>query len=291
LGDKSAIYYEKYQKEFIKINSERTKITRITNKKEYDKDRVFEEYNNWKSDFQMILKLAETFKINPKLILALGDYDGNDYNAIKSGTHTPAVMEYMYNSRLYIIKSYIRLLIVEYNILRFSYTKKNPKYIQNLIIDSGISHEQIAQLEHNLKSIYDDTFERIQYFQHNKEPHETTEFILQLLANMLLNIYNNNNDKLGNLRQRFVEQFLNMILLGAKLRNKYGYFNFAIVYGEHSEKQASSAELEYGVDSQLDDVDVEDELDPMSLDGYDVDTADIDPSDTDDTGLDIHSSE
>ncbi len=274
-------YYNKYQAEFEQINKKR-KAENITNRFVREiKVTNYTEYDNWVFDFNKILKLAEFCDVNSKLILALGDYDKNDYTKISSGEYIPAIMSHKINTRFAIIYSFIKLLITDYNKLRYAFTREIKGPLSAIIQD--INHTTFVNIFKLLPSIYTDQFDRIKYFQENKTPNESVEFLLEMLCDMLLQIAETISSETSSvslnetstIRNEFVKYFIARILRGSELRTKWNYFNWSLLFPDGKQVDVEIATDTDDVEDIKPQDDDEENIDPLSLDAFDVDAEDM----------------
>lgn len=262
-------YYKKYQPEFKIIAKNEKRTTNwfqiyapvIADRQEYD---------GWAFNFKSIIEFADKMKINPKLIMTLGDYDGNNYEKIKTGEYVPAVVEYKNNTRIVLIKAYFKLMITMYNQLRFSNLGKPKPDILKIIEESAVPREIQAKLDKVLPPVHEKYYDNIRYFQAKKPAEMGVEFIIQQLISALTDILNDANKDTQQLRATFVRMFMEKIMRGSYLRTEYAYFNFSLLYGEKGEKSTDkihNADEYKQLDENAED---DDEIAPMSLDGFDV---------------------
>jgi hypothetical protein len=262
-------YYKKYQSEF-KIMAKKEKRTTewfqiyapvIADRKEYD---------GWAFNFKSVIEFADKMKINPKLIMTLGDYDGNNYDKIKTGEHVPAVVEYKNNTRIVLIKAYFKLMITMYNQLRFSNLGKPKPDILKIIEESAIQREIRIKLDKVLPPVHEKYYDNIRYFQVKKPAEMGVEFIIQQLIGALTDILNDPNKDTEQLRAVFVRTFMEKIMRGSYLRTEYAYFNFSLLYGEKGEKSTDKIHNADEYKQMDENAEEDDEIAPMSLDGFDV---------------------
>lgn len=257
-------YYEKYKSHMIKDvtlqfgNSEIS--SRIIKEDAMIKEKYDKKFHDWKFNFNEVNNFASLLKINVKLFMAIGDYDKNNYDKIITGEYIAFIPSNPRNVRTGILKSYIKMIIVEYNQIRFSYTKPNIlKSLAGLIEASNIPSSQLESL---LPSIYNDQYEVIEYFQRYKLPQEGVEYCIELMCSMLNSLYNS---PISILKQ-FTVYIVNKILRGCYLRTKNNYFNFSIVYGEKREITTNLTENF----NEFAEVQEEVEDTPFSTDGFDI---------------------
>lgn len=272
-------YYAEHQNEFSKLSKVEREIhlpkaSTIEHKSQLDP----EMYKSWIFDFKKIVAFASKIEINPKLLMALGDYDGNNYEKIISGEYVPAVVDVKNSTRSLVLKSYIKLLITTYNQLRFSYTGR-PRYeITALIERAQVAHDVQAKLGDLLPSIYDNQYDKIMLFEDNKSPELIVEFLIEMLCDILMKILTAESPETAALRQEFVRSFVEKMLRGSYLRTNYTYFNFALIYGEKGTKSSDSTYTSDEYATPLDENEDEEAV-PMSLDGFDMEDGDADDED------------
>lgn len=280
-GKRSDEYYNKYLANFRaidkRINAEEIFSRDVKEIKHVD---YSAEYKEWVFDFNKIVEIAEFCQINSKLILALGDYDSHDLGKIATGEHIPAVMEFRNNTRSQIIIAYIKLLITQYNQLRFSFARKVRGPLQTLI--ESISPTIHAALDTLLPSIFADQYAKIEYFQVNKPAHQCVEFCLELLATMCLGIIGQPTNDTQSLREDFVRFFIKQILRGSELRTQWARFNWSLIFPETKETDISVRTNYEDEDEGEGAAILEDSADPMSLDTFDLD---IEPDQLEDTTI------
>lgn len=256
-------YYEKYKSHMIKdvtLEFGNKTSTTIINEQKSIKEKYDKLFNDWKFNFHEVNNFATLLKINVKLFMAIGDYDKNSYDKIITGEYIAFIPSNPRNVRTGILKSYIKMVIVEYNQIRFSYTK--PNILKSLAALIETSNIPPSQLESLLPSIYTDQYETIEYFQQYKQPQEGVEYCIELLCSMLNSLYNSPTTIL----KQFTIYIVNKILRGCYLRTKNNYFNFSIVYGEKRETATNLTENF----NEFAEVQEEVEDTPFSMDGFDI---------------------
>lgn len=220
-------YYKKYRGLYVKQREEFK--TNIVFTEPHQVPETGTEFKDWNHNFNSILQLAKIADVNSKAIAALGDTEKIDYNEIISGTFIPAETEEYYITRNYKITSYIRGLLLEYNLLR-NYQKiiKPSREIIALIDDSKFPKHKLNELPVLLPERNDDIKELD--FQRQRKPRELTNYLIQRFCEISMLIMDTGNKQTEELRKMFVIRFVKKILRGEELLSKHGWFNYSMLY-------------------------------------------------------------
>jgi len=249
----------KYFQEFKEVYKKEKEVSiaqpaEITEKK-IEKD-FTKEYENWSSNFNILLNLSTKLKINQRIIQALGAVEKQDYALVQNGVYTPQEASSRYDTRIFVIESHIKNLIIDYNRLKYFHKlTKSPLYLSQLIDDSGFEKYKLSSLPEKLPDIYKDYGQRLKSFKKTKKPREIVAFCIEKFCEMCLIIYEDSNKETEKLRKHFVEYFINKIIRSEELRSKPGQFNMSILYGKKTKSD---------YDQNYDTVDEKDKYQQMS---------------------------
>ncbi|SIP85884.1 Hypothetical protein PACV_169 [Pacmanvirus A23] len=191
------------------------------------------EYAKWTPNFNIILDLANKLKINHRFLSALGSVEKQEYTEVANGHYIPPEPESTVDTRIYLVDTYIKNLITEYNQLKFfNRLVKPPIELSQMIDNSGINKHKIADLATMLPDIYAEYNDRFAYFQRYKRPREVVMFCVQTFCEMLLRIHATGDANTMRLRHDFVAYFVKKTLRYEELTTKAGQFNWSLLYGD-----------------------------------------------------------
>lgn len=294
INEEAKIYYNKYKKLYLSDKNIKKEITKSPVYTDTSSKYV-SEYTTWVFNFNVVLDLSNKLKINHKLISVFGATEKQEYSDIVSGVYIPNEAGSRYDTRIYVINSYIKNLITEYNQLKFFNRLTKPSAALSTIIDnSGISKYKIAEIHSKLPNIFKDYNNRFECVQKIKKPREIVDFCIQTLCEMCLEIWNYQNDETKKMRHHFVEYYIKKIIRSDELVSKPGYFNMSILYGDKEDKKDydpnTSNDNDYNDynDNNNDNEDDDEAESPMSMEYLDIDKdPDDDPSDDDSNDIKI----
>lgn len=243
-------------------------------------DKYALEYAQWTMNFGIIQDLAHKLKLNYRLFICLGAMEKQEYADILSGTYIPSEPNYRNDTRIYVLNTYIKNLLTEYNMIRFFHkVNKPPADLSQLIDDSGINKHRISELVKKLPDIYNDYNERFRLFHRIKKPREITNFCIQSFCMMCLQIYNDTDRDTMKIRHDFVNYIVKKILKNNELTTRAGPFNWALLYGDKEPKEKeydtnlTEANERSAVDEELEPLDdVGDTNAPFTMDSFDVES-------------------
>src|SRR5581483_7208948 len=190
---------------------------------------VPKKYESWSPDFNAFLSLATIASVPVNAISALGATEKVEYSDILNEKFVPPDPKSSVDTRIYVIAAMVKLLITEYNNLRYFYTLAKPMpELAKLIDESGLEKAQIAGLDSLLPSIYDGFSESLDYFRDTGTPKVVLEFCLQSLVDRCLAIYNLKQHATTKLRQSFVVYFVGKIIKEDELQSLPGQVNWNV---------------------------------------------------------------
>ncbi len=223
----------------------------------------------WSFNFNIILDLANKLKINNKLISALGAVEKQEYTNVISGVYIPLDAEERDNTRIYVVDSYVKNLITEYNMVRFFHKMTKPPHDLTALVDkSGINRYQLADLEKKLPEIYGNYNDKFAYVHLHKKPSDTVLFCIQSFCEMCLTIWNKGSADTEKLRHDIVDHVVKKILRGEELMTKPGQFSWSLLY-ESNAKSAETLDANYAVNNGKDDSEESTNL-PFSTQDFDM---------------------
>lgn len=288
ISDARAKYYDEYKQKYfdekasLVISALQNIIPHDAHTSSYT-PKSYAEYDSWVPNINILTDLANRIGVNYHLLTALGAYEQQDIAQIRNGSYIPREEDDKYGTRTYIIDSFIKNLLTEYNQLRlFAKIIKPDPNLAAIIDKSGISRHRLSDIK--LPDIYDDYNEILTYVRGILKPRDIVAFCIQRFCEMCLKILDDNNAETAKLRKDFVTYFVNKTLRFEELITKPGYFNWSILYGEKEIKE-KVADSNYDRNLGDDHAAVDDDTEtPMSLDAFDIEE---DPDDEDAAEVDI----
>jgi hypothetical protein len=266
-------YFKKYVKKYD-IDRKLLHVVAIPEPiKELKSPDYSDEYGEWSLNFNSVLSIADTFKVNQRSLAALGATNGIDYDLILNGTHIPSEAESPDDTRIYTLHGHIIGFIREYNQMRnFGKTIK-PNVAIAQFMDANAPKHLISNLSELLEPL-DETFKsRFEWFRLNKKPRETVSWLLQWLCDTMNKIAGTGTKETAKLRHEFVAMYLAKLIANDMKVSKPKHFNWALIYGEKEEKSRDS---NYTVEADEESDDEGEEPGAMSMDGFDMED-DTDP--------------
>lgn len=260
-------YFKKYIK---KYDSERKSLHVVAvpeSSKEVKPLDYSDDYSEWSFNFNSVLYIADTFKVNQKSIAALGATNGIDYDLILNGTYIPNEAESPDDTRIYTLHGHVINFIREYNQIRnFGKTlKPNPVVVQ--FMEANAPKHLINHL-HELLEPLDESFKsRFEWFRLNKKPRETVSWLIQWLCDMMTRVSGTGSKETEKLRHMFVNNYINKLISNDMTVSKPKHFNWALIYGEKEEKTRDPnmmKDIEDGSDDEGE------EPSALSMDGFDM---------------------
>ena len=228
-----------------------------------------EEYSAYTFDYNTVIELSEKLSINHRLIYALGAVERQEYADVQNGAYTPAEAGDRYDPRIFVLDSYIKNFLMEYNQIRYFYRIIKPSNDLTMIIDdSGYSRSGLANLPTLLPQVIGDYNARFTYVQQNLKPREIVTFCIQKFCELCLQVWNLDNAPTEQLRRLFVKSYMTRLLRSEELISKPGYFNWSLLYGDKDQKEKSESKERQHDDGEAEDGD--DAATPMSLDAFDM---------------------
>jgi len=287
-------FYTKYRTVYEKERSEFAvggTTTVYKPKPPTDVSKYATEYATWAPNFNIVLELANSIKVNHRLISAMGAVERIEYSEVSSGTYIPPEADNRNDTRIYVLVSHIKNLFTEWNQVRFFHRLvKPPTDLSALIEASGVNRHKLNELGAKLPDIYDDFNARFAYIQRNKKPREITAFCIETFCLLCLKIWNDPVAETEKLRRGFVDYFVKKVLRGEEMMTKPGYFSWSLLYGDKEIKSKESYDSNYSETAEKTVRDVEGEPpadenfgetnEPLTTDALDVETdPDAEPDD------------
>lgn len=296
-SDAAGKYYKKYADAFTQ---ERNVLAAVGSaiiykaKSARDVSRFAEEYASWTFNFNIALDLASKIKINHRLISSLGAVEKQDYADVQSGKYIPSEVDDRYGTRIYVVDSYIKNLLTEYNQLRFFHRAVKPSIsLSSLIDNSGISKHKIVDLSKKLPDMLGEYNDRFLYVQQHLKPRDIVNFCIQSYCEKCLAIWSDTDEETKTLRQEFVKYIVGKTLRFEELVSKPGYFNWSLLYGDKEPKERVDPNYDDSRGTRMNSIDDGEEGEdagttdtPMSTDAFDMegddgeDGAEIEIADT-----------
>lgn len=263
----SMSYFKKYAKKYeserksLLIIPEITKLTAVKSA-DYSSD-----YSEWSFNFNSILYIADTFKVNQKAITALGATNGVDYDAILNGSYIPNEAESPDDTRIYALNSHMINLIREYNQVRNFSRILKPSPSLTALMEQYAPKHLINNLHELLDPIDESYKQRFEWFRLHKKPRETVSWLLQWLCDTMSKITGTGTPETSKLRHAFVSAYINKLITNDMTVAKYKHFNWALIYGEKEEK---TRDQNFVADADEESDDEGEESGPMSTEAYDM---------------------
>jgi len=222
---------------------------------------VYKSYvNNWQFNYNRILEFASQFNINQNLLNALGATGNQEWTQIESGNFIAPETESRFDTRIYILESYLSNFATEYNQLR-NYAKfyKPPFELEHLVTDSAVPKVLFSSLpdlmpefaiqvgkKNELINLYPTQIEFV--FKRSRKPREIVEFLTQIICEMGIKIAAEGSDDTVTLRKNFVLYYIKKIIGESKAVAKPGYFKWALLYpkGEFTGNEDIEAAADIG---------------------------------------------
>lgn len=243
-----------------------------------------EELDGWVFNFNAVMELCQRVDINYKLVMALGAYEKQEYNDIKSGEYIPPEAEERTTTRIIKLDAFIKRLITEYNQLRsLAKIPRPPQSLLQLVEASGVNKHKLAEMTAAFPDIGADYTARYYYVRQTHKPRDIVSFCIQELCARCAVILDHKHEESAALRKNFVAYILKKIIRGEELITTPGYFNWSVLYGEAQEREDSN--FVENPDSEIDPKesaqdDFGDTGAPLSNNDLDIDVdPDADPED------------
>ena len=221
----------------------------------------------WKSNYSYIVDTAELASVPVKIIEALGNMEGREYEDIVNGKDSHPLPDNKYDNRLYVLDSKIRSLLADYNMLR---NVQNMLSIPPLILDilntTGINKTEYHKL-HNLPTIGEEYLIEYEYFIETLQPNEMFLYLQEMLCKIIITIYGGNNKVMS----VFAKKEILSIIENQKMTLKAGLFNWAIF-------EEDTYDEDY--DDEINEINEteETEFNPFVSDNMDYDTSEDNPN-------------
>lgn len=233
-------------------------------------DQNFPDIDTFLYNYNVILVLSDRIKINYHYLETLGATEKQEWKNVASGEYIPFDATTKYSTRIYVIDSYIKNLLTEYNQLRFYTHVRNPLHAHvDLINSSGINKYKLSELSTKMPEVVNDYNHRFSYAQEKLSPENIVLFCIQNFCEICLRILNIDDNDTNKLRFDFTLYYLNKIIQSEELVSKPGHFNWSALYGD---KKSDTVDPNYVTSfvSHTDNTDDETTDKPFSLDSYDM---------------------
>lgn len=195
----------------------------------------------WRGDFGIVVGLANRLKINKNLLACLGGMEKAVYEEVLSGKFIPVDPEL--SDRTTTLIEYNRMLYREWSGISMRPGPNTPlgKFAEELRGEK-------------LESIYGDFNEKLDSARVVVKPRVLVEWLLQRICEVCVAILDGPGHK--TMREEFVKYILQKMMRSDQLKTKPGYFPWAIIYGDKTqrdEKQEGDDEGDEGGEGDMDD--------------------------------------
>jgi len=217
-----------------------------------DLSRFVTQYAKYSYNFNTILELTSLLKINPHLFTCLAATEYQEYADVLSGVYIPNEADTRDDTRIFVLDSYIKTLLMDYNNLRYFYTfSKPPIDIARLLDETAYSKHEYHALEQRLPNIYTEYQERIRWFRQHKKPREIVEFLIETFAQKCLQVWNYEDASTKSIREAFVRYIVAKMIRVDELKSRAGEFNRALLFGDDREEDPNVGDRNFDIDSGL----------------------------------------
>jgi hypothetical protein len=270
-------YYKKWRKTYLSDRAEHSERVELPEAAKIEA--AVNDFKDYSANAGIVTTFSERLGLNQRFLVALGSVERIEYAEVASGKYIPYEPEDRFETRSFLLTSFIRTLLTDYNQLRFYYRLgRPPQHLTQLLEDSRVSHQDYPNLPTLMPAVGSGVFRAIDEFRTQRRPRDIPGFCLEQLcqiASSILDIKEPNTDKL---REAFVKSEFEKFLRGDELWTKAGYFNWSILYGEKTMEKTDSNYTEEGEGGATADDD-DDEGTPLA-NGFDVDDENLDPEDS-----------
>lgn len=264
-------YYAKYEPMWIKTQNTTADIkpqsivqaTPLTTKQNGNANFVY--------DYSIVSELAERLNINPRLLSALGSIERVEYSDVVDGAYTPAETQHRYEPRVFLVDTYVKNLLADYNQLRFFHRIHKPSYeLSGIVEASGIQRHLLASLPTMLPSplefatTYNTEFAEMM---NAAKPRDIVLFCIQQLCGLCMWVLQLDNSDTTELRKVFIAKHITRLFRSEELISKPGYFSMSILYGDKEPREPRERTSKESVEEA-------DEESPMSMDAFDMEDDD-----------------
>ncbi len=227
-------------------------------------------------NYNVVVELADRLKVNHRLISALGAVERVEYKDVESGAFTPPEAQGRYEPRIFLLDTYVKNILMEYNQLRHFQRTIKPAYeLVSLVESSGVPKHKLADLPTLMASPvefatrYYAAFTRMHA---DAKPRDIVSFAMQSLCEFALQIYDDTEPTTQQLRHAFVASFMRRLFRSEELISKPGYFSWSLLYND---REDNTTLTDNRVESDEPGAyDASDEDAPMSMDAYDMENDD-----------------
>ncbi len=170
-----------YRTQYKKVSSEQSTGKMIIMTTDSTIQRI--DISSYRHEFSIIDKLASTYAVPITMITSIGSIEKQQFSGVEDGTFINPDEEKFENSRMLSLLSYVRMIIIEYNIMKFYH--KNPiptKRLTELLTSSGFPISATIQLT-SLPEI------NFVFYPSIIKPNEANDLLLETLARLLIYFY------------------------------------------------------------------------------------------------------
>lgn len=211
-----------------------------------DLSRFAEQYAKYSYNFNAVLDLTGKLKLNPNLFTCLAATEQQEYTNVLNGVYIPNEPDTREDTRIFVLDAYIKMLIMDYNNLRYFYMFSRPPVdIARILDDVGYSKHEYHKLESKLPRIYGEYQERFRWFRHNKKPREIVEFLIETFAQKCLTLWEYDDESTRKLREAFVRYIVAKTVRIDELKSRAGEFNHALLFGDEREQDPTVGDSNY----------------------------------------------
>ncbi len=209
-------------------------------------------FARWSFNYAAVLDLANKTKVNGKALSGLGAIEGVEYEDVTNAKYVPAEPKNKMATRIYVLDSYFKMLITEWNILRKYNQISRPSIgLKNALDEASIKRTEMPT---NLESIYDEYEEKLTWWFKVRKPREIIDYIMSCIISRLLNMWD-----MGKVPQIFVSYFLKKILKAEEMNTKPGTVNWAALRAEEVETVDNNYRENEGLEDMPDNETLNDE--------------------------------
>jgi hypothetical protein len=272
-------YYKQWRKTYIKDKAEHTSGVELPEAAKLEAAK--NDFGGYSANVGIITTFAERLGINQRFLSALGAIERVEYTDVANGKYIPYEPEDKFETRGFLLTSFIRTLLTEYNQLRYYYRlARPPQALTQLLEDSRVPHQSYPNLATLMPAVGAGVFQDIDEFRMQRRPRDMPGYCLERLCAIASAILEIPDKATMVLREAFVKAEFEKFLRGDELWTKAGYFNWSILYGDKtSDKADSNYTDEGGEEGDAADGDDDDDAAPMA-NGFDVDEENLDPEDS-----------
>ena len=273
VSKENILLFRKYQSKYFSDRSEVADVKLELNIK--PPSDVVNTTGDFVFNFEKLNKLANIFNIKVNFLSSLGAIERIDISTID--TYIPPPPEDKHNTRLYLLDSYARSIIVNwYQIKLYSkfLSKLNP--LSALLKNSQVRPENLAKLP----DIGADYMKNFYSARMHLAPPDAINFLLETICDYILTIHSTTDGSIKKLCTDFAKYTIDKLLKNDELNTKPGNFSFTKMFGD----QKPSVDAINGTLTEATSGDVENlraDSDDEAAFGYDAYDMEADPEDGD----------